>query len=100
MVGRVSSILRHQIEAAERNAGDQAMTALREARDKLRLALGIVAERLRPLEAALWHHDIGWLESSYAECVAEIAGLRDEVFELRRLLSHIELVLDATGTAS
>lgn len=99
MAGRASVVLRHQFEVAKRQPEFRGTTTgLREVREKVVLALGIVRERLQPIDAAAAGHGIAWLAAKYPDWVSERSQLRDEAQELKRLLDHVELYLNASTT--
>jgi hypothetical protein len=96
MAGRTSVVLRDQFEVAKRQGAIHGRsTNLDEVREKVVLALGIVRERLQPIDAAAARHDVAWLAATYPDWVSERSLLRDEAQELKRLLDHLDQELDS-----
>jgi hypothetical protein len=94
-----SVVLRHQFEVAKRQDEVRGTrTSLDEVREKVVVALGIVGQRLQPIDAAAVRHDVAWLAATYPDWVSERSLLRDEVLELKRLLDHVDLFLNASAT--
>jgi hypothetical protein len=100
MAGRVSAILRLQVEVAEPSALQGASAALRGARTNLLLALDILGNQLQSIEVAAARHDLTWLAGTYPDWVKQRTILSDELRELRRLLEHIDAVPNAAGMSS
>ena len=99
MAGRASVVLRDQFEVAKRQGELRGTTtSLGEVREKVVLALGIVRERLQPIDAVAAGHDVAWLAATYPDWVSERSLLRDEAQELKRLLDHVDLYLNASTT--
>ncbi len=69
------------------------MTAIEEVRAQVVLAVGIVKDKLLPIDRAAAENDIGWLAHTFLDWNSERLLLRDEKRELERLLYHIELVM-------
>jgi hypothetical protein len=98
MAGRVSAVLRDRFEVAKRSAELRGtVTAIEEVRAQVLLAVGIVKDKLRPIDRAAAENDIGWLARTYPDWNAEWLLLSDEKRELQRLLDHLELVLSAVS---
>ena len=99
MAGRVSVVLRDQFEVAKRqNDLHGTTTALDEVREKVLLALDIIKESLQPIDTAATRHDVAWLAARYPDWVSERSQLRDEAQELKRVLDHLDLYLNASTT--
>jgi hypothetical protein len=89
-------VLRDQFEVAKRYREIHGtITAVHEVREKVVLALAIVRERLEPIDAAVSRRDTEWLAGTYPNWTAERRSLRDETQELKRLLDHIDLFVNA-----
>lgn len=92
-------VLRDQFEIAKRQGAFEGTTAtISEVREKVVLALRIIGARLQPMDAAAVGHDVAWLAATYPDWVSERSLLRDEAQELRRLLDHVDLYLNASPT--
>jgi hypothetical protein len=99
MAGRASVVLRDQFEAAKRHGEvDGTTTGLADIKERVILAIGIVRDRIQPIDAAAACHDLAWLAATFPVWVSERSALRDEAEELKRLLDHVDLHLSSSET--
>jgi len=96
MAGRASVVLRDQFEVATRLSEVHDATAgVAEVRRRVVLALRIVRERLQPTERVGGQNDVAFRRTTPPEWKMERLQLLDEALELKRLLDHLELFLNA-----
>jgi hypothetical protein len=95
MAGRASVVLRDQFEREKRNAEPGGTTtSMHQVRENIALAIGIVREKLLPIDKAA---DLEpWLVGTVPSWEAERCLLHDEVNELERLRDHVDLFMSAT----